>query len=140
MKRLWIIITVSTLLLGCMLLPASATMKNANDAAEHLYEMGLFKGTGTDKNGNPNFDLSRIPTRAEAITMLVRLLGKEEEALAGTWKTPFLDVADWAKPYVGYAYINGLTSGTSATTFSPDANCTRAQIVTFLYRCLGDNK
>ena len=52
---------------------------------------------------------------------------------------PFSDVA--ADAYytnaVLWAAENGITGGTTATTFSPNANCTRAQIVTFLYRCLG---
>ena len=39
---------------------------------------------------------------------------------------------------VEWAVDLGITNGTTATTFSPNANCTRAQIVTFLYRCLGD--
>ena len=56
--------------------------------------------------------------------MLVRLLGKEEEALAGNWDLPFTDVSKTsaAYPYIGYAYANGLTNGTSATTFEEDAD------------------
>ena len=37
-----------------------------------------------------------------------------------------------------WAVANGVTDGTTATTFSPGTDCTRAQIVTFLFRCLGD--
>lgn len=51
-------------------------------------------------------------TRSEAVTMLVRLLGRENEALSGKWETPFTDVPAWAEPYVGLAYENGLTTGT----------------------------
>ena len=87
-----------------------AASSEANTAAQALYEMGLFQGVGKNENGTPNFDLDRTPTRNEAVTMLVRLLGKEQEAKNGTWETPFTDVADWAKPYVGYAYTNGLTA------------------------------
>lgn len=79
----------------------------AEQAAMALYGQGLFKGTGTNPDGTPDFSLQRAPTRHEAVTILVRLLGKEE-ALAGSWVTPFADVADWAKPYVGYACANGL--------------------------------
>jgi len=92
---------------------ASATNGDAVAAADKLHSLGLFNGTGTDADGNPMYDLDRAPTRHEAVTMLVRLLGKGDEALAGTWEMPFTDVAEWAKPYVGYAYANGLTSGTS---------------------------
>lgn len=48
--------------------------------------------------------------------MLIRLLGKESEATKGTWSTPFIDVVDWAKSYVRYAYVNGLTTGMSSKT------------------------
>lgn len=52
---------------------------------------------------------------------------------------PFTDVSDGAYYYdaVLWASGNGITNGTSATTFSPDAACTRAQIVTFLWRAAG---
>jgi hypothetical protein len=116
---------------------ALAADSTATQAAETLYSLGLFKGTGTDKNGNPVFELDRTPTRYEAVTMLVRLLGKEDEAQAGTWQTPFTDVAEWAKPYVGYAYANGLTAGTSATTYDGDENATVSQYLTFVLRALG---
>lgn len=99
--------------------------------------MGLFGGTGTDANGNPIFDLDRAPTRQEVITMLVRLLGKEAEAKAGTWSVPFSDIADWARPYVGYAYTNGLTNGTSATTYGGTDVVTASQYLTFVLRALG---
>lgn len=69
--------------------------------------------------------------------MLVRLLGKEEEAKTGKWTTPFTDVADWAKPYVGYAYTNGLTTGTSATTFGGNATVNASEYLTFVLRALG---
>ena len=116
---------------------AFATSDEATSAANALYELGLFQGTGTDANGSPIFDLDRAPTRHEAVTMLVKLLGKGEEALAGTWDMPFTDVAEWAKPYVGYAYANDLTSGTSATTYSGNDKITASQYLTFVLRALG---
>lgn len=69
--------------------------------------------------------------------MLVRLLGKEAEAKAGTWNIPFSDVADWARPYVGYAYTNGLTDGTSAATYGGTDAVTASQYLTFVLRALG---
>lgn len=106
-------------------------------AAQALYELGLFKGTGTKADGTPEFDLGRTPTRHEAVTMLVRLLGKESAALAEDRSTPFTDVAVWAKPYVGYAYANGLTSGTSATAYSGEDAVTASQYLTFVLRAMG---
>ena len=111
--------------------------EEATQAANALYELGLFNGTGVDANGNPIFDLERTPTRAEAVTMLVRLLGKGDEALNGNWEIPFTDVADWAKPYVGYAYENGLTSGTGATIFGGNDPVNATQYLTFILRVLG---
>lgn len=106
-------------------------------AADALYAMGLFCGTGMDANGQPIYDLNRAPTRSEAVTMLVRLLGKEEEAKFGTWVTPFADVEQWAEPYVGYAYHNGLVAGTSSTTFGGSETVTASQYITFVLRALG---
>ena len=56
-----------------------------------------------------------------------------------SWDNPFVDVAGDAyyAPAVEWALKNEVTDGTSATTFSPDAGCTRAQIVTFLWRAAG---
>ena len=106
-------------------------------AAELLYQLGLFQGVGAGADGLPDFDLGRAPTRQEAVTMLVRLLGKDAEAQSGSYKTPFTDVADWAKPYVGYAYQNKLTLGTGATTFGGSDTVTPAQYLTFVLRALG---
>lgn len=122
----------------CSIAPvAFAASGNALEAADALHELGLFNGTGANADGTPNYDLNRAPTRHEAVTMLVRLLGKEEDAKNGTWNIPFTDVADWAKPYVGYAYTNGLTNGTSATTFGGNDTVTASQYLTFVLRALG---
>ena len=125
------------LMLFTLCMPALAAESEAQEAAEMLYELGLFKGTGTDAAGKPVFDLGRAPTRAEAVTMLVRLLGKEEDARSGSWDIPFTDVANWAKPYVGYAYANGLTTGVSETRFGGSQTVTAAQFLTFALRALG---
>lgn len=114
-----------------------AVDNNADTAAQSLYNLGLFNGTGTGQDGTPIFDLDRAPTRHEAVTMLVRLLGKSKEAENNILSTPFSDVATWAKPYVGYAYTYGLTSGTSASTYSGDDTVTASQYLSFVLRALG---
>ena len=130
MKR--ILSLILSLALAFSLMPSAFAASNeAVQAAEALHSLGLFNGTGTDANGNPIYDLDRAPTRQEAITMLVRLLGKEDAAKQGT------DVDSWAAPYVGYAYSNGLTSGTSATTFSGNNTVTTSQYLSFVLRALG---
>ncbi|MBQ3614838.1 MAG: S-layer homology domain-containing protein, partial [Anaerotignum sp.] len=116
---------------------AFAATAEATQAANELHALGLFGGTGTDANGNPIFDLDRAPTRQEAITVLVGLLGKTEEAKAGKWNMPFTDVDNWAKPFVGYAYANGIASGTSATTFGAKDTVTASQYLSFMLRVQG---
>lgn len=130
---------ILALVMVLALVPATAVAADDThaEAARCLYELGLFQGVGTNADGTPDFALDRAPTRAEAVTMLVRLLGKEAEAKAGTWETPFTDVADWAKPYVGYAYNNKLTTGTSATTFGGDITVNATQYLTMVLRALG---
>ena len=72
-------------------------------------------------------------SRAQAVTFLWRAAGKPAPKSADT---PFTDVVSgsYYETAVLWAVENGITTGTSATTFSPDAPCTRAQIVTFLWR------
>lgn len=136
MKRIISILLV-LLLLGSVMPMAAAAEDEAQQAAEELYALGLFKGTGTNADGTPIFDLDKTPSRNQAIIMLVRLLGKEEEALAGTWEIPFTDVSDSMKPYIGYAYAKGLTNGTTATTYSGTAPIKANQYVAFVLRALG---
>jgi len=125
--------------LSLWIVPASAAEEDdyATHAANVLYDLGLFRGVGNNPDGTPNFDLDRAPSREEAVTMLVRLLGKDKEATAGTWTIPFTDVSDWAKPYVGYAYNNSLTNGVSSTSFGGQQTVTASQYITYVLRSLG---
>mgnify|MGYP001773963476 CR=1 FL=1 len=126
------IVLALPLSLGCF-----AANQEAESAADMLYELGLFQGKGTDADGRPDYALDDVPTRQEAVTMLVRLLGKESEAKSGSWTIPFTDVAAWAAPYVGCAYANGLTTGVSASAFDGGSAVTAAQYITFVLRALG---
>ena len=78
----------------CIILSVSVFASDFDNAADALSELGLFRGT------EKGFELDREPTRAEAATMLVRLLGAENEAMTLTYTAPYTDVYDWAKPYV----------------------------------------
>lgn len=118
-------------------IPAAAASEETENAAALLYHLGLFQGTGAKEDGSPEFSLDRAPTRAEAVTMLVRLLDQEDAAKAETWTTPFTDVPDWAAPYVGFAYSQGLTNGVEPNRFGASAPVTTAQYLTFLLRALG---
>lgn len=112
-------------------LVASASAANFDSAADKLKTLGLFQG------GTAGYELDRAPTRAEAATMLVRLLGKETEAKALTYSAPFTDLEDWQKPYVQYLYDNKLTTGATDTTFAPNDKCDAQMYTTMLLRALG---
>ena len=89
----------------------------------------------TDGVDDTHFAPNATCTRAQIVTFLWRAQGNPE---AGTDK-PFTDVAEGAYYYdaVLWAVANGVTDGTGdGSTFSPGEDCTRAQIVTFLFRCL----
>ena len=75
-------------------------------------------------------------TRAQVVTFLWAAEGKPEPA---SYNNPFTDVANnaWYVKPVLWAVEKGITGGTSPNTFSPDAECTRGQIVTFLYAAAG---
>ena len=95
-------------------------------AVRWAYENGIAKGT-TPTTFSPNATV----TRAQTVTFLYRLAGSP-----GGGSHPFTDVpADaYYADAVAWAYSQGIAQGTSATTFSPNAECSRGQIVTFLYR------
>ena len=111
---------------------------DVKDSALYYYEpvywaveQGITKGTG-EKRFSPGDDC----TRAQVVTFLWRAAGEPEPAGS---KNPFRDVKEDAYycKAVLWAVEQEITKGTSANTFSPDDTCTRAQIVTFLYRANG---
>ncbi|MBQ2888478.1 MAG: S-layer homology domain-containing protein [Firmicutes bacterium] len=84
-----------------------------------------------------SFGPDAVCTRAQVVTFLWRAASEPEPKSVAM---PFTDVAANAYYYdaVLWAVENGITNGTSADTFGPDADCTRGQIVTFLWRCLAE--
>lgn len=109
----------------------SAAGTDYGSLALALQKMGLFKGV------SDGFKLRGTATRAQGLVMFLRLMGMEDEALACKDVSPFTDVnGHWAKPYIAYAFKKGLTTGTTATTFSPDAPVTAQHYLTFLMRAL----
>ena len=91
------------------------------------FEHGITSGTGAN-----TFSPEMTVSRAQAMTYLHRSAG----SVNASYGVSFTDVSPNAyyAPAIRWALSQGITSGTSPTTFSPDAPCTRAQIVTFLYR------
>jgi len=136
MRKLSGLILLLALLLG-LALSAAAAQPEALLAADTLGDLGLFHGTGLQSDGTVNYALDRAPTRQEAVTMLVRLLGREKEAAGGTWSTPFTDVDGWAAPYVGCAYTAGLTKGTGPDTFGGSRTIRASEYLTLVLRAMG---
>lgn len=75
-------------------------------------------------------------TRAQAAAMIYRYVQEQGKGFTGAWMflLPFTDVPEWAYESVAWCYMNGVTTGVSETSFAPGKDCTRAQIVTFLWR------
>ena len=91
-------------------------------------ENGVTKGTT-----NTTFSPGATVSRAQVVTFLYRASGKTVSRTSGTTFTD-LRAGAYYQDAVTWAAINGVTSGTTNKTFSPDQVCTRGQIVTFLYR------
>ncbi len=87
----------------------------------------------TNGTSNTMFSPDQACTRAQAVTLLYRINGSP----AAGGANPFADISSGAYYYnaVLWASQNGIVVGTSATTFSPNQTCTRAQIVTMIWRC-----
>ena len=101
------------------------------EAVKWAQEKGITGGIG-----NGLFGPNQPCTRAQVVTFLWRAAGSPAPMLN---KNPFTDVhtSDYYYDAVLWAVQNGITNGTSAKTFSPDATVTRAQVVTFLWRANG---
>ena len=136
MKRILTILAATLLLTAAMAGTASAS--DYDTAAEDLAAIGVFRGT------SGGFELDRAPTRSEAAIMLVRLYGAEDEAKAayeaGEISMPFTDVSETAAPSVAWLYSQGITNGTSATTYAPNDTLTWAAALKLLLVSNGDLK
>ena len=101
------------------------------DAVKWAVDHDITSGTGRF-----TFSPNAACTRAQTVTFLWRAAGSPRPV---STVNPFTDVhyGDYFYQAVLWAVENGITMGTSATTFSPDATVTRAQVVTFLWRANG---
>ena len=85
------------------------------------------------------FGTDSVCTRAQAAAMIYRCAQAQGKGFTGAWMLhlPFTDVPEWAYESVAWCYMNSVTTGVSETSFAPGNDCTRAQIVTFLWRAFG---
>ncbi len=104
------------------------------DAVQWAVEEDITKGTSATA-----FSPDAGCTRGQVVTFLWRAMGSPE---VSSKKNPFTDVKPGSYYYkaVLWAVENNITAGTTATTFSPNDTCTRAQIVTFLWRAGGSEE
>lgn len=128
MKKTILILVLVLALLTSSVFAATPVQNNTADALNHL---GLFLGTGK------GYELDNGLTRAQGITLLVRMIGKEEEANNGVYHNPLTDVPAWATGYIGYAYQNAITNGISETQFGSDMPMTDYMFLTLTLRALG---
>lgn len=102
------------------------------DAVKWAYHSGITGGTDAW-----HFSPDAGCTRAQIVTFLWRAAGCPSATYLGNFSD--VDADSYYATAVAWAVENGITNGTSATTFSPEAVCTRADAVTFLYRAFGRN-
>ena len=118
---------------GCPTSDITASFSDVAPTAYYAQAVTWAARTGiTAGTSQTTFSPDMPCSRAQIVTMLWRASGCPEPQTA----VPFSDVAadSWYADAVAWAVEHGITQGTGTNTFSPDAVCTRAQIVTFLHR------
>ena len=117
-------------------IPADAGLSDVHSDSYYYDAVNWAAAKGiTGGIGNGLFGPNQPCTRAQIVTFLWRAAGSPEPKTMSSFSDVSAD-SYYAKA-VAWAVENGITVGTSSTTFSPDDTCTRAQSVTFLFRALG---
>ena len=107
-------------------------------SGDYYYDAVLWAAKNGITSGTDavHFSPEQPCTRAQIVTFLWRAAGSPEPKGTAAGMTDVVSGSYYEKA-VAWAIENGVTTGTTATTFSPDATCTRAQSVTFLFRAIG---
>jgi len=124
---------ITAFILSAVLLMPCGVFAKDGEYADTLYDLGIIHGT--DKG----YESEKTLTRAEAVTVIVRLLGEEDNLNKYRYEEKFADVPKdhWAYGYVMYCYENKITYGTGENTFSPDSLIDARQFVSLLLRTMG---
>ena len=136
LKRVLSLGMTAAMITGLMVVGTSAasyadvSTEDNVEAISVLEEVGIMVG---DENGDFNPD--QLVTRNEMAVVMSNLMDYRVATFAGT--SPFTDVPSWAEPYVAACWTNGITAGTSATTYGGDASVTTAQAALMLMKALG---
>lgn len=136
LKRALSLTLASVMLLGMMVIGTSAASypdvdkDNNVEAIEVLQAVGVMQG---DDKGN--FDPDRSVSRNEMAIIMAKLLDLDYNYYSES--CPFWDVPDYAKPYVGACYANGIVSGYNATQYGGSDTVTAVQAASMMMRALG---
>ena len=140
LKRALSLALASVMVMGLMVVGTGAAYDDVSseqnqEAIEVLQAVGVMTG---DENGNFNPDAN--VTRNEMAVVMANLMEYNVASYKDT--SPFTDVQETSPYYdaILWAAETGVTNGTTASTFSPDAPCTRAQLAVFLWRAAGEPK
>ena len=128
-KKMTAALCAAIMLLSVM--PAAGAEYTAEEKrdADVLYTLGLVQGS--DKG----YELYRVPTRAEALVMAVRLAGGENDDTE--YMNPFTDTPAWANKYAAYAWAAGIAQGTGEGVYGFDKPVTSRDYATMMLRVLG---
>lgn len=133
LKRALSLALSSVMLLGMMVVGTSAASYPDVDAQDNLEAIEVLQMLGVMKGDEKgNFNPDNKVTRNEMAVIMTHLLNLKE---GGT--NPFTDVPTWAQPYVSAIYANGVTSGTSATTYGGSNNVTATEAALMVMKALG---
>ena len=134
LKRALSLALASVMLLGMMVVGTGAfedVTESHNEEAIAVMELAGIMIGDTEGNFNPD----KKVTRNEMAVVMANMLGLDVADYAGI--APFTDVPAWAEAYVSACYANGIVSGTSATTYTGDANVTAVEAGLMVMKALG---
>ena len=137
LKRALSLLLSSTMVLGMLVMGSSAasykdvTSEYNQEAIDVMEAVSVMVG---DENGNFNPD--QKVTRAQMAVIMANLLDLKVDDFKNA-VIPFTDVPEWARPYVAACYADGITSGTSATTYGSNDTVTAAQAGLMMLKALG---
>ena len=138
LKRALSLGLTAAMISGLMVMGSSAASSSYTDVADtdNVEAIEVLKAVGImvgDESGDFNPDQN--VTRNEMAVVMSNLMAYNVATYANT--SPFTDVPSWAEPYVAACWTNGITAGTSATTYGGSENVTTAQAALMLLKALG---
>ena len=124
---------IAVITLVILVVSSAALAAEGADYSNELYKLGIIRGT------DRGFEPEKCFTRAEAVTVIVRLLGEEDSLSEYDYEPVFSDVSPnhWAYGNVMYCHSKGITKGTGADKFSPGKEIDASQFMTLMLRLMG---